>query len=261
MISIITITYNDFEGLKRTLASIPDYDFVESVVINGGSDKATIDFLSSHKGKVINEKDEGIADAFNKGVKNSTGDAIMFLNSGDELLEPSYLEEAYNILSIEPDIDFVHSNQIFVDSLGVELFMRPPLCNLGRGMPYIHLTMIVRKKVFDQIGVFNTNYRIAMDFDFVVRLTQNGYKGRYLTDKAVVKMDGTGISVKQEWNQIKECYRSMKQNDFLSAANLFWFIIRVNLFAIRKIMLKVGFSDLLRALKEKKHSQHRTTGT
>jgi len=260
MISIITITYNDFEGLRRTLASIPDYDFVESVVINGGDDKLTLELLNSYDGKVINEEDEGIADAFNKGIKNSSGDAIMFLNSGDELLEPSYLEEGYNILRTEPDIDFIHSNQIFVDSLDVELFMRPPLCNLGRGMPYIHLTMIVRKKVFDQIGVFNTNYRIAMDFDFAVRLTQNGYRGRYITDKAVIKMDGTGISVKQEWNQIKECFRSLKQNNFLSATHLFWFIIRINLFAIRKIMLKVGFSDLLRVLKEKKHSRHRTKG-
>jgi len=83
MISIITITYNNYEGLKRTLSSIPSYNFIESVVVNGGTDKSTLEYLSSYRGKVINEKDEGIADAFNKGITKSSGDAIMFLNSGD----------------------------------------------------------------------------------------------------------------------------------------------------------------------------------
>ena len=254
MISIITITYNDYDGLKRTLSSIPEYDFIESVVINGGSNKATIDFLSSHKGKVINEKDEGIADAFNKGIINSSGDAIMFLNSGDELLEPGYLKEAHEILDKNNEVDFVHSNLIFIDSVGTELYMKPPLCNLGRGLPYLHPTMIFRKSVFDQIGLFSKEYKIAMDFDFIVRLEQRGYKGFYLNDKAVVKMEGTGRSVEQEFDAIKECYKSLKQNDFLNLKNSFWMMVRVVLFFLRKLMILIGLGELLRNLKKKKHS-------
>jgi len=255
MISIVTITYNDFNGLKRTLSSIPDYNFIESVVINGGSDKATIDFLSSHKGKVINEKDEGIADAFNKGIVNSSGDAIMFLNSGDELVEAGYLKEAHEILNRNKEIDFVHSNLILIDSTGTELYMKPSFFNLGRGLPYLHPTILVRKSVFNQIGLFNKDYRIAMDFDFIVRLGKAGCKGFYISDNAVVKMEGTGRSVEQEFDAIKECYKSLKRNKFLNLKNSFGMIVRILLFSMRKLMTLIGLGELLRSLKKKKHSK------
>jgi glycosyltransferase involved in cell wall biosynthesis len=254
MISIITITYNDFSGLKKTLSSIPNYDFVESVVINGGSDKATLDFLSSHKGKVINERDEGIADAFNKGIANASGSTVMFLNSGDELIEPGYLKESEDIFLKNTKIDFVHSNLIIIDSIGTELYMRPPLCNLGRGLQYLHPTMIVRKSVFDRIGLFSKNYKIAMDFDFIVRLEQKGYKGFYVNHNAVVKMEGTGKSVEQEFDAIKECYKSLKKNNFLNLKNSFGMMVRIALFFLRKLMTVIGMGGLLRNLKKEKHS-------
>lgn len=257
MISIITITFNDFSGLKRTLSSIPEFDFIESVVINGGSDKATIDFLSSHKGKVINEKDEGIADAFNKGIAYSSGDAILFLNSGDELIEPPYLKESEAILKTNKEVAFVHSNLILFDTIGTELYMKPPFCNLGRGLPYLHPTMIVRKSVFNQVGLFNKNYKIAMDFDFIVRLEQKGYKGFYLKDIAAVKMEGTGRSIEQEFDAIKECYKSLKQNDSLNLENVFGMMVRVVLFFLRKLMVLIGLGGFLRNLKKKKHSRKR----
>jgi len=254
MISIITITYNDFEGLQRTLASIPDYDFVESVVINGGSDTESIEFLKSHTGKVINEKDEGIADAFNKGIKNSSGDAIMFINSGDELIDPNYPRNADEILIREDKVDFVHSNILLIEHGGIELFMKPAYCSLGRGLPYLHPTMIVRKSVFDQIGVFDKNYNIAMDFDFVARLVKNGCKGIYINEKTVVKMEGTGVSIEKEFDAIKECYKSLKQNSLLNIENIFGIFVRLTLFSMRKIMMIFGLGSVLGKLKRLKHS-------
>lgn len=255
MISIITITYNDFSGLKRTLSSIPNYNFIESVVINGGSDRPTLEYLGSHKGKVINEKDEGIADAFNKGIINSTGNSIMFLNSGDELIETEYLKESEEILIKNTEVDFVHSNLLFIDSKGTELYMKPPFCNFGRGLPYLHPTMIVRKSVFDQIGLFNEDYKIAMDFDFIVRLGKAGCKGYYINDKAVIKMEGTGRSVEQEFQAIKECYKSLKRNNFLHLKNSVGMIERILLFSMRKLMTLIGLGELLRSLKKQKHSK------
>jgi glycosyltransferase involved in cell wall biosynthesis len=254
MISIITITYNDYEGLKRTLGSLPHYDFIESVVINGGSDKSTLEYLSSYQDKVITEKDEGIADAFNKGITNSSGDAIMFLNSGDELIEPGYLKEADNILNQKKEIAFVHSNLILIDSIGTQLYMKPAFCNLGRGLPYLHPTMIVRKSVFEQTGLFNKDYKIAMDFDFVIRLEKLKFKGFYISDKAVVKMEGTGRSVEHEFEAIKECYKSLKQNEFLNLKNSGGILVRVALFLLRKLMIMVGLGGVLRNLKKRKYS-------
>jgi GT2 family glycosyltransferase len=254
MISIITITYNDFEGLKRTLASIPGYAFVESVVINGGNDIASMDLLKLYTGKVINEKDEGIADAFNKGIKNSSGDAIMFLNSGDELIDTGYLKNVKEILESKDNLSFVHSNLILTDSLGTELFMRPAFCSLGRGLPYLHPTMIVRKSIFDEIGLFDKKYNIAMDFDFVARLVKSGYKGFYVNDKAVVKMEGSGISIEKEFDAIKECFKSLNQNNLLNAENIWGLSVRLTLFSMRKLMTLFGFRILLGKLKRMKHS-------
>ena len=254
MISIVTITYNDFEGLKRTLNSIPDYDFIESVIINGGSDISTLEYLKSRRGNAISEKDKGIADAFNKGFKNSSGDSIMFLNSGDELIDPIYLKSADDILRKNNKVDFVHSNILLIDSGGTELFMRPALCNLGRGLPYLHPTMIVRKSVFNIVGEFNKNYKIAMDFDFIARLVKSGYKGFYVNEKAVVRMEGTGRSVEKEFDAIKECFVSLKNNNLLNITNLNGYIARIILFSLRKAMVVMGLERLLVDLKKRKHS-------
>jgi GT2 family glycosyltransferase len=254
VISIITITYNDSDGLKKTLSSIPDYNFIESVVINGGSDNKSVDYLSSHHGKVINEKDEGIADAFNKGIKYSSGDAIMFLNGGDELINTTYLKDAEEILRKNSKIDFIHSNLLVTNQTGLELFMKPPFCNLGRGLPYLHPTMIVKKSVFDKIGFFNKKYKIAMDFDFVVRLVKNGYKGFYVKDKYVVKMEGTGRSVEREFEAIKECYKSLKENKILNLQNSVGLSMRITLYFMRKMMVALGLESQLRELRMRKHS-------
>ena len=253
MISIITITYNDFAGLNRTLSSLLEFDFIESVVINGGNDEESLNFLEKHRGKIVNEKDEGISDAFNKGIKNSSGDAIMFLNSGDLLIDQDYLRKASEILAAKDDVSFVHSNLILTDSIGTELFMRPAFCNLGRGLPYLHPTMIVRKSVFEKVGVFNKNYRIAMDFDFVARLVKKNSKGYYIKDKFVVKMEGTGRSIEKEFDAIKECFTSLKQNKLLNFKNLWGITIRIILFSLRRVMSIIGLEGLLRKLKQKKH--------
>ncbi len=253
MISIVTITYNNFDQLIKTLNSIPKTDIVESVVINGGDCKKTKDFLDTYPGKSLSEKDEGIADAFNKGIKTSSGNYIMFLNSGDILLSKNYLQKAKSILDSNPDIAFVHSNIIFSDQLGSDLYMKPQMKNLGRGMPYHHQTMIVRKKIFDDIGLFKKELKYAMDFDFVVRMEKRNHKGFYLNEEAVVKMDGKGVSVSEESNSIKECYKVLRSENYFNIINTIGYLIRFSLFSLRKLLEFTGGKILLKKLKQIKH--------
>lgn len=254
MISIITITYNNFEQLLDTLNSIPKSDIVESIVVNGGDCEKTKEFLKSYRGKSISEKDKGIADAFNKGIRLSSGDYIMFLNSGDILLSEDYLQKAKSILDNNPDIAFVHSNIIFSDQLGAELFMRPQMKNVGRGMPYHHQTMIVRKKVFDEIGMFKTEFKYAMDYDFVIRMEKNNCKGYYLNDGAVVKMDGKGVSVNKERDSIMECFEILKDENYLNFRNLIGYLIRYSLYLIRKFLSFIGAKRIVKKIKLIKHN-------
>lgn len=254
MISIITITFNNLTELKCTLSSIPERDFIESIVVNGGDDPGTIEYLKTYRGKVINEKDSGISEAFNKGLEKATGKNIMFLNSGDILLDPDYPETAENILNINENIAFVHSNIIFRDSIGGEIFMRPQMKSVGRGQPYFHPTMIVRKKCFDEAGNFNSSYEIGMDFDFIVRMEKKGFKGRFVDGKAVVKMEGTGKSAAREDEAIKECFRSLQENDYLTLRNRTGYAVRKFFYFGRNLMVKLGMKNLLGSLKKKKHA-------
>lgn len=253
MISVITITYNNSEELVRTINSLQKGSFIESVIINGGSCERTREFLKSYNGVVINEKDQGIADAFNKGIKNSSGKYLMFLNSGDELIDKTYLKKAREFLDINPGFSFVHSNLLLVDESGEKLYMRPPMKNVGRGMPYLHPTMIVRKEVFDKVGLFGTNLKIAMDYDFIVRMKKAGLKGFYFDEIYSVKMDGTGKSVKQESAALKECFMVLKQNEYLNFENFLGFTVRYTLFIMRKFMGAAGLSKFLLRLKKLKH--------
>ena len=253
IISIITITYNNLVELKKTLDSIPKFDFIESVVVNGGNSPDSIEYLGSYKGNVINEKDEGISDAFNKGIKISFGDLIMFLNSGDIIINKNYLRRAIEIFEERQNISFVHSNILYYDAIGGELIVKPKLKNLGRGIKYLHPSMIVKREVFNEVGYFDLNYKIAMDFDFVVRMEKMGLKGIYIDENPVVKMGGEGKSHTEEFSAIKECVRSLKENKYLTFKNLIGSSMRLFLFATRKIVLTIGGRKFLRKLKRSKY--------
>ena len=255
ILSIITVTYNNFDELKKTLDSIPKLDFIESIVVNGGDCSNTKEFLKSYSGKSISEKDNGISDAFNKGINLASGDLLMFLNSGDILLESSYLKNAREMFFQDSQTDFVHSNIILLDQSGAQLFMKPTFSSLGRGMPYLHPTMIVRRNVFEQIGLFNVKYKIAMDFDFIVRLTKAQLHGDYYNSDFPVLMDGGGKSIINEGKSIRECFNILKINHELTPENLLGYFIRYVLFLVRKLSILLGQEEILLKLKKRKHSK------
>ncbi len=178
----------------------------------------------------------------------------MFLNSGDLLLDIDYLSKAENLLIRNKNLSFVHSNIIFHDMLAGEIFMRPQMKSLGRGQPFFHPTMIFRKSCFEKIGHFNTSYKIAMDFDFIARMKKNSNMGKYIDDKAVVKMAGFGKSSEKEKEAIEECYRSLKENNLLTITNRFGYFIRKLLFNSRKLLEFIGAKNFLSMLKKQKHS-------
>jgi glycosyltransferase involved in cell wall biosynthesis len=252
-ISIVTVTFNNLPELEKTLESLPQSDSIESVVINGGDSKETTGYLKGYKGKVINEKDKGISDAFNKGILYSHGDAIMFLNSGDILYNKDYLLEAIKQFESDKSISFVHSNIIFDDPFGGELIMKPLMKNPGRGMRYLHPSMIVKKDVFNIAGGFDIRYDIAMDFDFILRMDMKGFKGVYLDLPPVVKMEGSGKSQAKEWQAIKECYRSLKVNDSLNRENIAGLAQRISLFFLRKTVMIVGGKRVMKVFKKMKY--------
>jgi len=223
MISVVTVTYNNFQELKDTLQPLSHCKNIESIIINGGNCQQTQEFLESYSGASISERDEGIADAFNKGVELSTGDAIVFLNSGDFLIDTTYYQKADVIFRENDDIDFIYSDITFVHSELTDLLVKPNLNFIGK-MPFPHPSLIVRKKIFDQIGQFDSSFKTAMDFDFVYRMLYAKAKGFYYQEGPVVKMIGNGVSSTQGTQGLKERVKVLKKCDLwnYSTKNYVW---------------------------------------
>ena len=271
-LSIITITLNNFEELLRTVESVQDLNGCEHIIINGGESQQTLEFLKGYYGKSVSEPDQGISDAFNKGIRLSSGDAIIMLNSGDILLDRTYPARASQILDQDPQIDFVHADLIFEDRLIGPYIMRPLRTknilspNIGRGMPYRHQSMIVRKEVYSRVGFFNLNY-ICSDFDWISRwelgLKKSYGKAYYSQGDPVIIMDGGGISSTQERKIILEAIQIIKQRNryvsFLekikSDVALFK---RLVLFYCRFLLKTMGFINILIKLKRIKYKKFLT---
>ena len=247
MITIVTCTYNNLSELKVTLESISHCNHVSITVINGSTLRQVEDYLKDIQRKeftVVNEPDRGIYDAFNKGWKNASGEYICYTNSGDLLInESGYLEKSEQFLILHPEYDFVHGNILFVhDELGA-LRMKPSGKNIGYGMPFLHPSMVVRKNVFEKLNGFNEDYKIAGDYDFVVRMLNAGLKGHYIP-LTVNKMDGTGVSKLHEWAAIKECKRSLIDNNLFFGEVRSGYYIRCIKYFTRRFLDKMGLKSL-----------------
>ena len=260
MISVITVTYNNYENLCSTLHSLKEVSGIERVVVNGGDCEKTEELLKNFNGKTISEPDKGISDAFNKGVTLATGDKIMFLNSGDKLLSVEYLKEAEKFIDLNPETSFVHSDSLFEDRNCGIIYMEPlksaffKKVPLGRGMPYNHLTMVIRKSVFEKIGLFKIHYKITMDFEWVCRLQKNFLFGYYLGGKPVVMMDGNGVSSTTEQLVMWESLKALKENRLLNPKNIAGIIERSVLYLGRICLENFGMTLVLVWLKRKKHN-------
>ena len=263
LLSIVTITFNNFDELLHTVESVKDLKCCEHLIINGGKCQKTLEFLESFSGTSISEQDQGISDAFNKGIKLSQGSAVMLLNSGDILLDQTYPEKALHILKEHPEVDFVHANELYDDAMIGEFVMRPLrkqnnlYPNIGKGMPYRHQTMVVRRTVYDQVGWFNLSY-VTSDYDWVCRwessLINSERSAYYMKGNPVVKMDGGGVSATQESKVIWEAIQIIKRNYSNNIRVYFTLLKRLILFGGRELLKYLGQENFLSKLKHRKYN-------
>lgn len=195
-ISIITIVFNDFLNIEKTITSVLDqkYDHLEYILIDGGSTDGTNEIIKKYLQNIsvyISETDNGISDAFNKGLKNATGKVIAFLNSGDtynpETL--SFVNGYYNKNSFKVlcgAIDFYESNYYIKTK-----YSEPE--KLTREMSINHPSTFICSSLLSCVSSFNLNYEYAMDYDFFLKIYLK--KIRFTTVKNIfTKMQLGGVS-------------------------------------------------------------------
>lgn len=194
-LSIITINYNDAVGLRKTMDSVfgqtfKDYEFL---IIDGGSSDSSLDCIKQEASRItywVSEKDDGVFNAQNKGIKISKGEYILFLNSGDILngndaLEDFTSHEDFHGDIIYGDYKFDEGEKVYADNLTMYYFMRTSLP---------HQSTLFKRTVFDQMGCYDEKYRIAADRAFYIKCFVSGqFKFQHIKYPLTL-FDLTGLS-------------------------------------------------------------------
>ncbi len=252
-ISIITITYNSEKTLEETIKSVisQKYDNLEYLIIDGKSTDGTLDIVEKYRDNIdiiISEPDNGISDAFNKGIAHATGDIIGIINSDDLLLPDalSAIAEAYNHFVDVYRGNVVIWNEVTDNSLAIKPTMEFPVEKRIKSV--CHQGTFVTKKAYEKWGYFQSKYRYMMDADLLYRFYVKGATFKYVDhDLAVFKLGG--ITSNKWTKKLKEVYWTVTDNggSILSA----WLkCVRFSLFQMTKSLLfLVAEEDKVRKLR------------
>ena len=220
-ISIITVCFNSESTIKDTLDSVlsQTYKNYEYIIVDGKSTDNTLSIVDSYKDKfngrmkVISEKDKGLFDAMNKGIKMATGDIIGIINSDDVLAHKNVFQ---SIIDNIDGYDGVYSNLLMLDENLDKTYrvLKYGEVSKKRGWHMPHPTLYVKKEVYNKYGYYNIDFRISADLDFMYRIIDKDVKFKFVDDYFVyMRSGGTSTNgLKGYYKNFKESYKVLKNN-------------------------------------------------
>ena len=211
MISIITINYNGAEGLRKTLASVVSqtYRNIEHIIIDGGSTDGSVDIIREYESsnslnsnpliiKWSSERDNGIYNAMNKGIKRVTGDYCQFLNSGDTLAAPDVAERMVTALEANGNPDFLYGNMVKFDYQSGKIIGKSKEVEYSLRQYYSstmnHDCCYIRKDLFETYGLYDESLKIVSDWKWFLQTIGLGHVKPVYVDIDVTIFDSSGIS-------------------------------------------------------------------
>lgn len=224
-ISVITAVFNNHVTVAEALDSALNQVNVEVelLVIDGGSTDGTLDILYRYADRLsvlVSEPDKGIYDALNKGIQRASGDLVGFLHSDDLFGDDEALSRIANTFS-DTEVDAVYGDLVYVNKDKPDKVIRfwragdysPDL--LQRGWMPPHPTFYVRRSCYERLGGFDTSYRIAADYDCMLRFLRRGQLNCRYIPQVQVKMRLGGVSNRSLKNLLRksmEDYRALRVN-------------------------------------------------
>jgi len=209
-ISIITINFNNLQGLKDTVASVIDqtYDNKEMIVIDGGSTDGSAEYIEANKDKFsysVSEKDNGIYNAMNKGVKHATGDYVIFMNSGDSFFNRDVLTDVFAEAVTYSDI--IYGSTLCCTEPGMAFIRRPHCLEVmqkNRISAICHQSTFIKCSLMKEIG-YDERFKLLGDYAFFYYCYQHGYSFQEV-NKIISIYDTIGASSnpKNRWQSYKE---------------------------------------------------------
>ena len=235
-ISVITSTWNCIDTIGDAIDSLvnQDYLFTELIWIDGASTDGTREYLLGRqlvKNNIfVSEPDDGLYYALNKGIKCATGDVIGFLHSDDILADTTILSKIADAFA-DPEVDAVYGDLIYVKKNNLMSKVRhwrsgyftKRKLNFGWMPP--HPALYLRREIYESIGLFDTQYRVAADYDYILRVfSRSNFKAKYIP-KVFVRMRMGGVSNRSLVTILRksfEDYRALRKNKIGGIASLFF---------------------------------------
>lgn len=225
-VSIVTVVYNCAATIRGCIDSVlgQDYDDIEYIVVDGKSNDGTVDIVRSYGdsiSKFISEKDKGIYDAMNKGLALATGDVVGILNADDFFYAENTISRIAEAFTKEPELDATIGDIVFVNDNNTRILRhynarkwRPSKFAWGYMPP--HPSFFCKRTLFDQLGYYKTDYKIAADYELLIRyLYVNKINYKYLP-VITTRMRMGGVSTRNINSIItlnKEIKRACRENN------------------------------------------------
>ena len=231
-LSIITICYNE-PNLEQTCESIVNQtwqDF-EWIVIDGGSNKETLDIFEKYKyriDKFVSEPDDGIYNASNKGLKLATSEYIHFLNAGDSYYDFDVLKNVFK-RSYKEDVLYGEQQEIDRNNVKNIRYSKQPKITkefLITGCIQTSAAFI-KRELFEKYGLFNENYKIVSDYEHFVIFYKNGVKFKHL-NFIISKFDKNGVSSNKTFDELHKKERNDVLNKYFSKEEIKCAIKKIN---------------------------------
>lgn len=225
-ISIITVVYNNEKTITQAMQSVlsQTYNDIEYVIIDGSSKDNTVNLINNYKenlGYFISEKDSGLYDAMNKGILACTGDVIGILNSDDLYQDSTVIASVMEQFIADPELDILYADLVYVKRDDTDKVVRR-----WRTKSYYdsffenanvppHPALFVKNKVYEKVGLFDLQYKLAADYELMLRMfKKHQFKSKYFS-KLVIKMrlgGATNQSFTNIISQNKEVLKAWKNN-------------------------------------------------
>jgi glycosyltransferase len=223
-ITVITAVKNRASTLGACLRSVQEQTWrqIEHIVVDGGSTDGTLGVLAAsraHLAKLICEPDRGVYDALNKGIREASGDVVGFMHADDEFASERTLERVARAFE-DPGVDAVYGDLVYVrreDTSRVVRYWRAgqyTRAQLAHGWMPPHPTFYVRRQVYRRFGGFDTRFKIAADYENMLRILWRGGVPAVYIPEVLVHMRAGGMSnrVLNLLLKSREDYAALREN-------------------------------------------------
>lgn len=242
LFSIITVCYNEEENIEKTAKSVVGQKFkdFEWIVIDGKSKDKTVSILKKYKKRMdyfVSEKDSGIYNAMNKGIKKAKGKYLLFLNGGDCFANSDVLSRVTKLLKKDNfSSEIYYGNVIYDDGEKVDFGKAKLDRKFFLTKTISHQATFISRDLFKKYGMYEEKYRISSDFDFWLKtIVKNNVKTKFIpVYVAIYDLKGISADKKSMKKHISERQTILKENGLASSFELFYLWIYWNLISFFK---------------------------